>query len=417
VKSTLLIGILGFIIVVGFIGDIIFKRWNIPSVIFLIIVGAFINNIFHIFGLEDILKVAPHLGPLAFAIILFEAGLHIDIYDIFRKTFHAFLFSTLSFVLTAFLIALVFSFVFGNYKVGLLMGITLGCTSGPIVIPVINRIKGITEDVRTIANLDSILSDIYTVIGITVALQIIEGGFSDPVHKIVSSFVFAFIVAVLGGLIWLKFSEFFIGGEISYMLTFGYILGIYWITEFVGGSGPLSSFILGLVISNSKEVFRRMKRLKAFEDIDISKIDFLERTTDEYTRRMSVELSFLFRTVFFLMLGLAIDFSYILNLKSILLFILSFSIISFSRWVSVLVLKFIDKNLSKKDIIVIFSMMPRGLITAVASFLVGNIFREHSETLISVSLGVIFITILTMSIIVSRISYAEKNSAGISDDK
>ncbi len=404
-KSAFLLGILGFVILSGFIGDLIFRKWKIPSVIFLIFIGAIVNNAFGLIDIKDVFSVAPHIGALAFAIILFEGGLHIDIYEIVRKSLPAFFFSTVSFLITSLATMFIMFYLIGNFKVALLAGIMVGCTSGPIVIPIMNRIKGISEDAKTIASFDSVLSDIYAVVGFTIALEIMESGMVNPAPKIFASFFNAFFVAIVGGLLWLKFAEVFIGGEISYMLTLGYLLGIYWITELMGGSGPLASLILGLVIANSKEVFERItKRIKGLEDIDLSKIDFLERTTDEYTRRMSIELSFLFRTVFFLMLGLALDISYILKKEVILIILLVFVVICISRGVAVLMLGVVDRDLSGKDKLVIFSMMPRGLITAIASFFAGNFFPQYAEKLISLSLGVILLSILVMSILISRIS-------------
>ena len=418
-KSAFLLGILGFVILSGFIGDLIFRKWKIPSVVFLIFIGAFVNNAFGLIDIKDVFSVAPHIGALAFAIILFEGGLHIDIYEIVRKSLPAFFFSTVSFLITSLSTMFIMFYLLGNLKVAVLAGIMVGCTSGPIVIPIMNRIRGISEDAKTIASFDSVLSDIYAVVGFTIALEIMESGMVNPAPKIFASFFNAFFVAIVGGFLWLKFAEVFIGGEISYMLTLGYLLGIYWITELMGGSGPLASLILGLVIANSKEVFERItKRIKGLEDnIDLSKIDFLERTTDEYTRRMSIELSFLFRTVFFLMLGLALDVSYILKKEVILIILLVFTVICISRVVAVLMLGFVDRDLSRKDKLVIFSMMPRGLITAIASFFAGNFFPQYAEKLISLSLGVILLSILVMSILISRISpegssYDERISTG-----
>ena len=404
-KSAFLLGILGFVILSGFIGDLIFRKWKIPSVIFLIFIGAIVNNAFGLIDIKDVFSIAPHIGALAFAIILFEGGLHIDIYDIVRKSLPAFFFSTLSFIITSSSVTFIMFYLLGNLKVSVLAGIMVGCTSGPIVIPIMNRIKGISEDAKTIANFDSVLSDIYAVVGFTIALEIMESGMVNPAPKIFASFFNALFVAIVGGILWLKFAEVFIGGEISYMLTLGYLLGIYWLTEIMGGSGPLASLILGLVIANSKEVFERItKRIRGLEDIDLSKIDFLERTTDEYTRRMSIELSFLFRTVFFLMLGLALDISYILRKDVILIILLVFTAICLSRGVSVLMLGVVDRDLSGKDKLVIFSMMPRGLITAIASFFAGNFFPQHAEELISLSLGVILLSTFLMSVLISRMS-------------
>ena len=77
------------------------------------------------------------------------------------------------------------------------------------------------------------------------------------------------------------------------MLTLAIVLLGYTASEYLGGSGALSSLLFGLVLGNERSIFKALKR---------------ERTGDAAVdgglRRFESEIAFLIRTFFFVFLGL-----------------------------------------------------------------------------------------------------------------
>jgi len=105
-------------------------------------------------------------------------------------------------------------------------------------------------------------------------------------------------VGAVVGFLWLQALRFLSGTGLSFTTTLGVLLLTYGAVELMGGSGPFSSLVLGLVLSNAR-FLGRVLREDVLKNVNIY--------LDDFTRRVSEEVSFLVRTFFFLLLGLAVD--------------------------------------------------------------------------------------------------------------
>ena len=166
--------ILGIIMILGFIGNYIFNKTQIPSIVWLLLFGLIVGVIFKVETLQvtypDILMtISSFFGAIAIVIILFDGGINTDIYQLFKGAPRGLLLTIsgfcLSFIGTLLVIVGLSSLNVINvafedsFMVGSIMGAIIGGTSSPIVIPLVTRLKNLQEKTKMIASIESILTD------------------------------------------------------------------------------------------------------------------------------------------------------------------------------------------------------------------------------------------------------------------
>lgn len=132
----------GVILILGFLGDYLFRRTGIPDVLILLFLGFVLGPILNIIHPSDLSSITALFASLALLIILFDGGLHINLYKALqgspRATLLAFSGMFISMVLTA---AFAFFFLKWNFINGLLLGAIVGGSSSSIVMPLISRMR------------------------------------------------------------------------------------------------------------------------------------------------------------------------------------------------------------------------------------------------------------------------------------
>ena len=84
---------LGAIMILGFLGNIIFDRTQIPSIVWLLLFGLIIGIAFNIqeaVSEQILLTVSKFFAAIAIAIILFDGGINTDLYQLFRDPHSSF---------------------------------------------------------------------------------------------------------------------------------------------------------------------------------------------------------------------------------------------------------------------------------------------------------------------------------------
>ncbi len=387
-------GFIAGIILTGFVADIIFRKFSIPSTLFLLLLGFLITNVLHIVSPDVALIVAPYFGTMAFAIILFEGGLALDIYALIKKLGIAFVFSAAVFLLSAVGIYALWVAYGGDPYVGALMGAMLGGTSGAIVLPTIAKLKT-SPEASIIAKFEAVLAEIFIVVGASVVLNMIKGGSVNLLQYLYNSIVHATFIGIVVGFVWLQAIKVLIQNEVYYILTLGMLFGVYWLVEFLGGSGPLAAIILGMVISNAENV---VDRILPFLRISHEKIDMLNFTLDEFTKQASVELSFVFSTFFFLILGMTVKLEYLMDFSTLQGIFGIFLVLVLVRLVSTFILYRFDRDIDFRDGLILLFMMPRGLVSAIVAFSIGSVLVDKSQIVLAYAFGVIVVSVVWMTV-------------------
>ena len=77
-------GLVGVTILIGFLGTRLFKRTGIPELVPVLVLGLLIGPVLGLVEAEPLIDLAPAFGAIALVIILFNAGLNLDLYRVLK---------------------------------------------------------------------------------------------------------------------------------------------------------------------------------------------------------------------------------------------------------------------------------------------------------------------------------------------
>lgn len=370
--------IVGSILIIGFLADFIFKKYRIPDITILLLVGLFLNFLgFQLISTD----IIPLFSALALMFILFEVGTELKFYSLIKEIPRASLLAFSIFFISMLSVTLVSGAILNlQFEIALLLGAIIGGSSSTIVAPMISKLE-ITRNTRSLLTIESALTDALCVL---VAITLLESlafaghlGLGRLPGEIVSSFSIAIVSGFIFGLVWLKILPKIEKYEYYYLLTIGMLFFVYSITEIGGGIGAISSLIFGIVLGNVSQIS------KIFYIKDVKP---LTPTTNTFHKL----IVFIIRTFFFVVLGLIITISNLMMflygiLLTSLLFVLRFT---FSRFA------WLEPSKLENNLIAV--MMPRGLAAAVLAPLP---LIQYNLTQTSFFPDIIYAVILASSII------------------
>ncbi|MBU0953071.1 MAG: cation:proton antiporter [Nanoarchaeota archaeon] len=378
VEPFSLLALFSATIVLGYLGSLIFEKTRIPDLIWLLLLGLIIGPGLNLVQVSLFISILPLMAALALLIILFDAGLNMDFYQVVRHVPRSSLLAILHVGASMLFVGAFATFLLGIDPLeGLLLGAILGGTSSAIVISLTTKLH-IQERVKTLLNLESIISDPLTIV-IPIALIgiITQVNTVSPLASVVAAFSIGAVIGLVAGVGWLLILERLKGRQFDYMLTLAALFMIYAFVEASSGSGAIAALAFGIVLGNGR-AFTTMLRLdKRIE------VNHLFRT-------FQAEVSFFIRSFFFVFLGIIatitpVYFLYGLALAAIMI-VLRFLVVHVST---------LKMRLPKKERNLMRIMIPRGLAAAVLSQLPRTIEGFPNATLYS---DVVFTVILATTI-------------------
>ncbi|MBN2422856.1 cation:proton antiporter [Candidatus Woesearchaeota archaeon] len=381
-----LFGIAGLIIFIGFVGEIIFRRTNIPDVIWLMLVGIILN-----FFTENIIAdtaftaVAPIFTTFALIFILFEGALNINITQFLKGFLGGVILTLNSFILSSLSIGLImFIFFKWDFLPSLLLGTIIGGSSSAIVIPIVKRLK-ISTKTNLILTIESAISDVLCIVASITIVNIITLNtlqVESVFQEILYSFIVAAALGVIGGLLWIRVQDIMRHFSKSYMTTIAFLLALYSFVEFVNSNGAIACLFFGLILGNSKKIILLIKK-KSQSIVSPSGKFFYS------------QISFFVKSFFFVYLGLIIDFS---DYGSLIIGFLLTLILFYIRPVAVLLST--KKSMQKKERVFMEILAPKGLAAAVLAQLPSQSGMFNGEQYSTIVSSVIFFSIILSTILV-----------------
>ena len=371
--------ILGAIMILGFIGNFIFNRTQIPSIVWLLFFGLIVGFIFQVQETipESILTtISSFVGAVAIIIILFDGGINTDLYQLFRGAPRGLLLSISAFVFSIFATMAVVVILsatlmptipLGNSMlIGAILGAIVAGTSSPIVIPLASRLKNLQDKTKTALSIESIITDPLCIVVVLAAyyMIIVVGGSIDVsvgIKNLVSTFSVGAVVGAALGLCWLPVMHRVRKEQYSYVLTLAVVFLIYSLTEsWWGGAGALSCLMFGLVLGNGKKILKMIKYSgRGFE-------------MDTETRQFHSLTSFVIRTFFFVYLGMMVSFQ---KIEFILIGVIVLLVLLLVRYFAIMLSTY-RGGFERDDKQTMAVMMPRGLAAAILAINFGPAFVE-----------------------------------------
>jgi len=408
---------LGTIMVLGFIGNYIFNRTQIPSIVWLLLFGLIVGYIIrerYVLDESFLFTFSGFFAAIAIVIILFDGGINIDLHQLFKGAPRGLLLTVSGFCLSllATLLIIVGLSATGilpielgdSFAVGIILGAIVGGTSSPIVIPLVSRLRNLQEKTKVILSIESIITDPLAIVVVLAGVYMIVVARSPDlalgIKNLVSTFSVGIVVGTILGFVWLPVMHKVRKEQFSYVLTLAVVFLVYSLTALLvgieeggAGAGAISCLMFGLVLGNGKKLLKMIKyEGKAFE-------------MDEQTKQFHSLTSFVIR---FIIVGILVLFA-LLGL----------------RFLAVRISTFRGK-FEKDDKQTMMVIMPRGLAAAILAISFGPVLVSKEglnlgTTMVGFFQDVAFVVILGTAIVctigVSIISHYEKKKLEVTDEK
>jgi NhaP-type Na+/H+ or K+/H+ antiporter len=276
-----------------------FAKTRIPDVLFLIGVGLLLGPVLRLITPEDFGKIGPVMTTLALLVILLDSGTNLHIRTVLRSMGSAVILALTTFLVTMLLVAAYARQVFVlEWLPALMLGGAVGGTSTAIVIPLVNLLR-VRDPAATLLVLESALTDVLVIVTVVGLVQAWHGGGLTPTAMLgtmLAMFILAAILGAGGALAWLAIQTLIRQYPNTLSTTLGFSLILYGVVELLGYSGPIAVLCFGIALANHEDL--RFNRIPFFQG------KALEITAQE--RAFHGELVFIFKTFFFVYLGISI---------------------------------------------------------------------------------------------------------------
>lgn len=364
ITLTNFFGLLGGLLVLAYLANRFAHRTRVPDVMVLMGCGIVLGPVLHWFNAAGFPRITRGVGILALILILFAAGLELDLRRA-RKQFAAgTVLAILSYGLTMGGVYLFCMYVLGaNRMASLLAGAALACISGSVVLPMLEHME-LKPEMKTTLVIEASFGDGLGALVVGVLLSLVAGGatsntsggaiLSGMVIQFVLRFALAFAIAVVTGFLWSRLLPKISNEKFWQVLTFAAVLIVYSGTHALGGSELFAVMVFGATLASllGPDSFLRELGVRSI-------------ATDEGSQIQSFhsELAFLVRSFFFVLLGAMIQFR---GLKEQLLPSLAILLVMLVvRFASVQASRVVWRGLSWREHELAIMLIPRGLITAV----------------------------------------------------
>jgi Na+:H+ antiporter len=290
-------GLIAGIIILGFGGELFFKRTGIPAFLFLILVGIILGPVLNVFPGDQLQPVLGIFATLTLIMVIFYGGLDTRIGAVISGSGRILAQVTLYVVPSTLAIGLITSLLFHwDILQAMIFGSMIGGeTTAAVVVP-LSRGLGLRDETTTFVTLESVLNSIFSVVLFTAFVGAYQTGVANPVVSvttITTGFSVGIVVGAVLSLAWVILLNRLKDQSYTYVLTIGLVFATYSISTALGGSGILSALVFGLVLGSYKLLNQVLK-------ITPLAMDPLQKQLAAFQH----EISFLLETFFFVFLGL-----------------------------------------------------------------------------------------------------------------
>ncbi len=295
-------------ILISYVSSLVYSLTKVPDVIVLMGFGIFMGPVLGYADKVMFDEIAPLMSILALSIILFEAGINVDITLLLGSMGKALVLSTASIMGSILLIGFVTSYILVPglpFLQGMLLGAMVGGTSTVAVYGILSGIGNLIPNLtstRVLLTMESILSDPICIISsITIIKLIMQPTFTlrDTVKEITMVFLFSTVLGLSVGVVWARVLDRLRTRHYTYMITLAVLLPLYIFSEdFIGeGAGAMTALIFGLAITNFRYIMEKFGR---DEKVLIDK---------KRLREFHDEITFFIKSFFFVYIGVVVSLS------------------------------------------------------------------------------------------------------------
>ena len=350
-----ILGFLGILFIIGFIGDYLFKRKSFPDIIVLLGLGYVAGPVLNLVDPAWVAQASPIIASLSLVVILFNGGLGLDFSEARATAPRAIALALLGIgASTAAATAFVYYVLDWELMNSLLLGAIVSGTSPAIVMPLIARAK-VGRDISCLLNIESAINGALVVVIALVILEVMTVGAAGSIGPVIAKAIGVRFLIGLGiggaaGFAWLWVLTFIEGELYDDILTLAVLFLLYLGVESLQGSGAIFAIVFGLILGNGID-FARFMRTKRTVEIHNTMMTFHN------------QICFIVKTFFFAYLGLMITF----DDPNVVVPSIILSVVLLAVRCIVIPAISIRKRSLLAHTGILATMLPRGLSTAVVS--------------------------------------------------
>lgn len=239
---------------VAFLASSMFRRTQVPDILFLLLTGAVLGPWLGIIDVSGAAKALPFLAALAIITILFDGALEVRPEQLRRYGGRSVVLSfTVAAVTTVVCGAVAHAVAELPWTPALLLGLCFGGAGIAIIVPLARRMR-VSPEANTVILLEAVTSDIFVIVGMSIACTVIASGAVgvDLTVEMVLHVLLAGLIGPAAGWLWSRFLVRWGEASNAYVATIAALLVVYGGTEALGASGPLAVLLFGLMVGNAK---------------------------------------------------------------------------------------------------------------------------------------------------------------------
>jgi cell volume regulation protein A len=296
INSNEILLLISGIIILGFIGEIAFRRRRVPDMLILMLIGILIHYSgiiprVYISSLEQFLGL---FGIIALTLIVFGGVLKIDIGRYGKAVSRGIVIAILDIV---FVMGILTPLLYYFFKIpfidSLLLSGVLSETSATFIISLLSRLK-IDEVVNHAIQIETIFNSVLNIIAVLLILNVIgkNSSYIGIAGYLFSTVSEGIILGGVVGIVWLIALK---QATVPhyYMATVGVIFMLWAVSDYFNASPILSVFIFSIIIANS---------------VPLSKIMKISGSVDtEKLLTFNDEISFFVLTFFYVYIGIFVN--------------------------------------------------------------------------------------------------------------
>jgi cell volume regulation protein A len=392
----ILLGI-GVILFLGFMAEFLFKKTNIPDLLFLMIIGFVIGP--YVLGYVnpyDIIGFAPLFTTVALLFVSYDGAFNMSLESLAKGAIKSLQITLVNFFVSVIIVTGIM-FLFGfDWLVSLMVGFILGGACAAFASPILKQLK-VEGETYSILTLEAALTDVFAIVFAFTVMEVITANtlnFQIVFSKITSLFAVAGFIGILAGIIWIALVMNVFKEHKSYMITIAYLILIYALTEYLKGNGAIAALFFGLMLKNSKDITTLFSKLMYRGDDKEKQEKIREKyvvdaisPTEEF---FYSQISFFLKTFFFVYIGILINLS---DTRAVIIG----AIISIAIMLARLVSKYFTKRFSDFDQKLISGMYARGLAAAAIAQVVLTKGIPRGAEILNIVFCVIVFTIILNS--------------------
>lgn len=396
VLNFLMLGTAG-VLLIGFIGRVLGKKTTIPYILWLMFFGLLLGPLLGLLKRNTLLSYLPFIINIIILLVLFNAGLSINLRKVIHTISRGLGLSLINFILSFFAVFLITYFLLNNPIIAGLLSLTVAGLSLSVVSS-FSRRSG-TEKARNLVELEATVEEPLTIIFVLVlvgAIILNNTSISFVSGKVISEFSIGAVLGALIGMAWVPIMGYLQRKryDYSYVASLAIAFLLYVFIGAISGSGPIAVLAFGIIIANGENIFKSLKYRHS--------ISF---NINKESKSFNELVTFLTTSFFFVYFGALV------LLNDYLAFIFGIVIA-----LTLFIVKYVSTKMAlyksayeEKDKAIIGSMVSRGAGAAVVAALPLSYAIPGTGSFIDIIFAVIFVTIFLNSLMISIINKQKHN--------